>query len=119
MKVFIQIIVFILLANYGFSQRSFYIDLVSDSPCEPLFVKGNKTNTEFSVYPIPSKDVIFINSHHDEGHIELYDITGRLIYVQEHNSFKTKINIENLRPGMYILIFFSDKKSYQTKIIKE
>lgn len=65
---------------------------------------ANKNNLISLVYPNPSSDRIFIEGLAGIRKLELYDLTGRLVFNTEAvNSKKTMINPSGLMPGVYVL----------------
>jgi len=57
----------------------------------------------FSVYPIPSSDIIYINSPDINNHVEIYDHLGRKHLTENFNSTKFAINVSFLNEGIYLL----------------
>jgi Flp pilus assembly pilin Flp len=74
-----------------------------------------------SLYPNPSND--FINIRSNKGQllkIELYSMTGSLIFKTDLNSNRYSLNIANYQSGVYLLKVFSQNQgSINTKFIKE
>ena len=77
--------------------------------------------TTASVYPNPSSDVIKIRL--DKGQlskIELYSITGRLLYKENLNSKTCRLNIGNYPSGVYLVrVFNQNNYIVNTKVLKE
>ena len=75
-------------------------------------------NLDFSIYPNPSSDVLqFENKSGSDLRINIYSLTGRLIYkdIQVKEGALGTINIESLHSGMYFLKSFSEStQKYQT-----
>jgi len=73
----------------------------------------------FNLYPIPTKDFLSIESQiiNDEYSIIIYDLTGKEVFSSK--SFgNSKINITNLRGGIYFITLHNDKFVETHKIIK-
>lgn len=70
---------------------------------------------EFSIYPNPVTDILYIKTQEKVGNVSLYDVSGKLINVQYNNG---QINVSALPKGMYILRATTDKAVYQQKLIK-
>ena len=63
-----------------------------------------------SIFPNPCHDVININTHTIENqHIQLYDMYGKLIISQLSSSTPTKLKIDFLKSGLYILCVDDEK----------
>jgi len=74
--------------------------------------KGN-----YSVYPNPASDKIFINNSNSLTRLELYNILGQRIMVQ-NNDFES-ISITHLKKGVYIVKLYYDKTSKTIKLVKK
>ncbi|MEZ5172397.1 MAG: T9SS type A sorting domain-containing protein [Bacteroidia bacterium] len=62
----------------------------------------NKINlNNISFYPNPASDIIFLNDAKSIESVEIYDSSGRIIFIQ--NNPVDHINVEQLCPGMYYL----------------
>jgi Flp pilus assembly pilin Flp len=74
-----------------------------------------------SLYPNPSND--FINISSNKGQllkIELYSMTGSLIFKTDLNSDIYSLNISNYQSGIYLLrVFGQNNDTINTKIVKE
>jgi len=77
--------------------------------------------TTASVFPNPSSDVVNISL--DKGQllkIELFSITGRLIFKKDLNSRTYALNISDYPSGVYLVrVFNQNNDIVNTKILKE
>ncbi len=75
----------------------------------------------FSIYPNPSNNFINIRSDKDRlQKIELYSITGSLIFKTDVTANTYALNIANYSIGTYLLrIINQNNERIQTKIIKK
>jgi uncharacterized protein YegJ (DUF2314 family) len=84
--------------------------------------KFNKS-TELSVFPNPATDQLNIkfNSENSEAKIELFDISGRIIFCKEYNPSATmslfNIDVSEFSSGTYFLKLFSGNKIAFQKVI--
>lgn len=77
-------------------------------------------NTEFSLYPIPAKNVLNIktNATITMKLAKVFDLNGKLVF--ESNLSSNQIPTESLSKGTYILLLRdSNDKDYSQKFIKE
>ena len=83
-----------------------------------VLANDNFEKTNFSIYPNPANDKIFIQNNDDSSveNIIVFDISGKKI-LEQNNNF-TSINIQNLETGIYFLQIKSDNKTSQIKFIK-
>ena len=74
-----------------------------------------------SVYPNPSNDIVNVSS--DKGQllkIELYSMTGRLLFKKDLNSKTYALNIGDYPSGAYLLrVFNQNNDIVNTTILKE
>jgi hypothetical protein len=69
-----------------------------------------------SVSPVPARDFIFIHSDHPVKRIELYSLTGSLIF---SGSAADRISVATLPSGIYLLRIYTDSGTVIRKIVKE
>jgi len=76
----------------------------------------NNDKTQFSIYPNPVKDVLFIKSKEKIVKAEIYDVAGRILNSASvtHNS----INVSELSKGNYIIKLSTKDKTMTQKFIK-
>jgi len=74
-------------------------------------------NTDISVYPNPSSDVINISSIEGVDSYKIITVDGKTI--QENELTSNQINIENLQAGVYLLELKIDKQVIVKKFIKK
>ncbi len=80
----------------------------------------NYTNSEFSLYPNPVKNILNIkaNDNLTFKSAQVYDLNGRLIIKSELKN--PTINLESLMSGTYILLLTDENgKDYSQKFLKE
>jgi hypothetical protein len=106
---------------------SYSVDITKDgctqrSACFDLTTLGNKDfdfNSKVSVYPNPFKDAISINLDAN-AKIEIYNLSGAIIYNKKINSGTSLLNLSNNASGMYLMkITTENNESKTVKILKE
>ena len=76
-------------------------------------IKENKFNVSF--FPNPFNDIIYVENLPINSTVNLYDITGKLIY----SKFNTnEINTEALTKGVYVITINKGNYSYAQRLIK-
>ena len=96
----------------GFGNRAYnLVDINAATRADEMNISNIK------IYPNPSQSQITIPNHKQYDEISIFDINGRL--VSKHQS-KSRINIEELKQGRYIMQFHSSGKQVGTSsLIKE
>lgn len=83
-------------------------------------IKKLESYFEVNLYPNPANDKVTLNFGsfiQKTYHIELYDLSGRLLQNTENKETTTTLNIEDLSKGLYIIHVYSDDRT-QNKTIK-
>ena len=77
--------------------------------------------TSISVYPNPSNDLINIKLDDNQlSKIELYDITGKLLFKKNLKANNYVLNIANYPSGIYLLKIFNQNSMFiNKKVIKK
>ena len=74
---------------------------------------GTKASTT-DVYPNPGKDVLNIRTALQNAHVEIYDLSGKLIFNHEITGSITSINTENWPAGVYIWKVYTNQAGPST-----
>jgi len=72
-------------------------------------------HSELKVYPNPSSDFVTIEAESSLGTINLFDVTGKLVYQSFENGSKTLLPFKDLSKGVYFL----KSEKHIEKIIKQ
>jgi len=75
-----------------------------------------EVKSTISYYPNPTNGVVNIDSESIVNEINVYSITGQLI---EKVIKASSINIENVRPGIYVIEIITDEQKVQGKLIRK
>jgi hypothetical protein len=77
----------------------------------------------FSLYPNPAKNFLYITIHNCDrdlsAKVSIYDMKGKLIYLEETNKPTTKVNIQNWDSGTYLILVKYANRYERKKIIKQ
>jgi alpha/beta superfamily hydrolase len=73
--------------------------------CSPVGISELEQQTLWSVYPNPATDkfTIQLDELKAQGKIEIFDLTGKLIYFQNINGKNTEINTKDFSVGIYFI----------------
>ena len=100
----------------GSSTDIYYVDDVRFVSSLSLIEEGI---SELIIYPNPVNNILKIISNDIINSYELFDISGRLIFTENHlNKKKFEIDISNLDSDIYILNTYSETKHESFKILK-
>jgi len=76
-------------------------------------------NIEFTVFPNPAREVLYISCDIEKAIVQIFDINGKLIYTDFVFS-NSEINISELVSGTYIIILSADNgKTGIQKFVKQ
>jgi hypothetical protein len=59
------------------------------------------SNNDFTVFPIPARNTLTIQSNEEVGKIELFDFTGRLLLTEQSFGTRLELSIDFLNAGIY------------------
>lgn len=102
----------------------FLSNLLVQENLSAAIVENSDKESNWTVYPNPSKERLYIESLDADNKIKaiaLTDITGKLIKTIDHDelSQNQSIDIADLQSGMYVLTIQSEKGRAVKKIIKD
>lgn len=98
------------LVNPQIATNTIYTNSVYSSrvtvPCNawPNGIAEHTEQPSFEVYPNPAAEYVdVISSSNEMSTYTLFDATGRVVMVQESSAATTRISLENVAAGMYVL----------------
>ena len=93
-------------------------DLISKDNSVVLGLEDEFTEIQFSVYPNPANDELFIQKPGDLeiSDIKIYDVLGRL--VKEYN-MKSPLDLESLSSGLHFMIFETSIGVIHKRLLKQ
>jgi PKD repeat protein len=99
--------------------------LITNGPSRPVTLKetGRTLSSdlldEFTVYPNPANDVLYIISSEDEDvEIMIYDVKGQMVQQASLPAGSDEIDISKLVKGLYLINIQVDDEVFTKKIIK-
>jgi hypothetical protein len=69
--------------------------------------------------PIPPGNILHINTASNCNSLQLSDVIGRIIKIQNTSGFQNTLTMDNLSRGVYMLVLFTDSGKKVAKIIVE
>jgi N-acetylmuramoyl-L-alanine amidase len=72
---------------------------------------------KFKVYPVPARDVVYIETLEPVSEIRLTDMSGKLIKIEKAKKNKTEISVSNLKNGTYLLGLVIGTNTHYQKIV--
>lgn len=78
----------------------------------------DEKNTEVKIYPVPMKDILFINLN-DDSEITIYNMARQLVETKKLGAGKGSINVSKLNKGVYLIKVVSEKESKVFRATKE
>jgi hypothetical protein len=85
--------------------------------CESQSGLEDVSANRIKIYPNPVKDEVFITSEYKVNRVEIYALTGSLLFSE--NNFSEKISLKNFAQGVYLLKIYTDKGIKIEKVVKE
>ena len=82
-----------------------------------VFLSTDYVEVKFDVFPNPTSNEVTIETSSIKNKLILYDISGKLILVENFNSNKTRINLSNFKNGTYILELRNNNGNFYKKLI--
>ena len=93
------------------------------SPTHAVFVTpsqvNNFENSFIDVYPNPAIDKVFITSKNNINSLKIFDLSGKLCYVDNTISDQHEVDISEFSKGIYTINVIDRKNSYVTKLFVE
>lgn len=101
--------------------------LTMDSSITPLYNPSDCKDTievntilndlnEIEISPNPANDVLSLNNS-SIGNVEIINMTGEIV-VQKRIDIQEKINISNLKTGIYLIRYSTQNKEFKNRFIK-
>lgn len=72
---------------------------------------------QIQVFPNPTNGFINLRNFNQLTTIQIFDLSGKLVFTQENTNPNAQLNIRNLSDGMYFLKVFTDEKYYHSKVM--
>lgn len=73
----------------------------------------------FRYYPNPVSSILKLSNTSDIDSVEMYNLTGQLVFQKNINSPEAQINVSQLTTGVYFLTVHSGNESKKIKVIKQ
>ena len=93
------------------------------SPTNAVFVTPSEVNnfaiSDIDVYPNPAADKVFIASKNIISSLKIFDLSGKLCYVDNTISDKHEVDISEFSKGIYTINVINQENSYVTKLFVE
>lgn len=72
-----------------------------------------------AVYPVPTKNYLNIEYKDSIDTVKIYNHLGQEVYLQKFDSSELKLNLSNLKSGIYFIKLSSAETNHNFKIVKE
>lgn len=85
---------------------AFRTSLTTQNTCYPLGVPETSQDQQITLFPNPTNDILYIESHHNQPvKVSLLTVNGTICFTKEINGLGGQINVANLPAGLYIVRF--------------
>ena len=78
-----------------------------------------KNHVETTLFPNPVSNELNIDSKDNIKEVTVFNLTGQQLFSKKGNSKTSKIDVSNLKSGIYIVEVKTDKTSKTYKVIKK
>jgi hypothetical protein len=106
-----------LYSSTGWNSSYYYIDDVSVVDLGPTGVQRHQ-NDDVKLFPNPVENELSVECRNFEGLLSVKDILGKPVFKSPF-SFNAKIDLTDLKPGVYVIELRNDNKIVIRKFIKE
>jgi hypothetical protein len=107
-------------SDNGVTEDGFYFDdLAINIIDDGTFGINDVTETQFSVYPNPVTNLLYITTPISNYTVSIYNIQGQLISSPSIYSGSQTLNYSSFSKGIYLMKFASDNHTETFKIVKE
>jgi len=94
------------------------IDIVLDKMLDASLSKPSRVALEASIYPNPSTDFVKISTTKAGFNAQVYTMTGQLLIKHVESANQATIDLQDLRPGMYLIKIQQNAYEITNKLIK-
>jgi len=89
--------------NNNNTNKFYYINTMTIMPSAASDIK-RVNDVVFNIYPNPVKDQVIIESTHVFNRVEVFDVSGKIVWKENHQSaLKKAIDLSILKDGYYII----------------
>lgn len=86
----------------------------------PNMSVSRQQNPNFSIYPNPTKDHLYIENLTEPVEIEIYNLSGKVLLSQEVNEANKQVNLSQLSNGVYLYQLSQNGQEVKTgKLVKK
>ncbi|MBN2806467.1 MAG: T9SS type A sorting domain-containing protein, partial [Prolixibacteraceae bacterium] len=93
------------------------VDLENEriSIASKVAVNQIENNNEMSVYPNPAKDQVKIQMSEEADRFEMFDQTGRSVWVKNERAQSIQLKVSDFKAGVYVLMANTASGKLRTK----
>lgn len=99
--------------NMDFNSPEFIWEFLKNKSCSSVGIQDEE-NFQFTIFPNPSENSVFLHSSEKFKTIEIYDLTGKVILIQDYNEFKNPIHLPT---GTFFIELISESDMVHVKKI--
>lgn len=103
------------VGQYGMNTPAFFA--IDDISLQFTGINEMK-NKKLVVYPNPATDIVTVQTNSNNGTVQIFDISGKLLNNENYTSETFQLNIANYPAGTYYVVLTSENARQTTKLIK-
>ncbi len=93
--------------------------VTTNTLCLTVDVADVNENVEFGLYPIPTDNVLNVTFPSDDVYnVSIYAVDGRVVYSGSFSGLNSRMSVEHLVAGVYVLEAVSEKGKWTSKVLK-
>ena len=118
MKIYAFLIITLISLNlFSQEKHSAILKINQLKPCTGLSISNSLGLNSFLVYPLPSDGKINVQHEEKIQEIQIFDLTGKRIFIQKFNSNSVNLELSDIPNGIYIIYIKTETQTQKQKII--
>ena len=99
--------------------RVYFMDVNGKKQYSKILTADFKSDKFVSVFPNPATKEIMVSTSYSNSLLSITDLSGKVYITKRLNSTVTKLNIDDLSPGIYMVILQTAEGNKTTKLVVE
>ncbi|MNR46935.1 hypothetical protein D3C85_1659720 [compost metagenome] len=88
--------------------------MIISNPCLGL---AENTTLEFSMYPNPASDVVFVETNASNSEVVIYSMNGQALFTQRNSGSDFTLNLADFAEGVYWFTVTSSEGTVNQRLV--